>query len=144
MNKLTILLFFLICFSSFGQNQKNKLIEFNGLYKTKCQYEKNDNDGTQGYLRFYNSGKVISVSTECEATALDLKDWFNLEMKYVSVGDYQLNGKRIRFLTTNRNGTVKYKGKINKRGLLKLKSKSLINGHKSRKEYSFVKVNGLK
>ncbi|WP_103068598.1 hypothetical protein [Aquimarina sediminis] len=120
------------------------MIKFNGLYETKCEYEEDNEEGTQGYLRFYSNGKVISASTECEATALDLKDWFNLEMEYLSIGNYKLNGQRIRFSTTSRNGKVNYKGQINKDGTLKLKSKSLINGYKSREEYLFVKVSGLK
>ncbi len=144
MNKLNIILLFITSFCCFAQNRNNVMIKFNGLYETKCEYEEDNEEGTQGYLRFYSNGKVISASTECEATALDLKDWFNLEMEYLSIGNYKLNGQRIRFSTTSRNGKVNYKGQINKDGTLKLKSKSLINGYKSREEYLFVKVSGLK
>ncbi|MCJ7467887.1 MAG: hypothetical protein MUO53_14490 [Maribacter sp.] len=144
MNKISTLLFILICFTTYGQKVKNKLIEFNGLYETTCEYEEEDEEGTQNYLRFYPNGKVISVSTDCDGIASDLKDWFNLDMKYLSVGNYELNGKRIRFSTKNRNGTVNYRGQITISGSLKLRSKSLINGYISREEYQFKKVVGLK
>ncbi|MGX1927774.1 hypothetical protein [Flagellimonas sp. 2504JD4-2] len=144
MNKLTIVLFCFISICCYGQNEKNELIKFNGLYETKCEYEEDDDEGTQGYLRFYPSGEVISASTECEGTAFDLKDWFNLEMEYLNVGYFELDGKRIRFSTTSKNGTIHYYGRIDKNGNLKLNSKSLINGYESREEYSFVKVIGLK
>lgn len=144
MNKLNIILFFLICFSSIGQNEKSNLIGFNGLYETKCVYEEGDNKGTQGYLRFYSNRKVLSATIHCDVTVDDLKDWFNMKMEYLSVGDYEAKGRRIRFSTTSRNGTVNYRGRITKNGLLKLKSKSQINEYKSRKEYLFIKIFGLK
>jgi len=54
---------------TFGQETKNQLLQFNGLYETERVIEKDDDEGTQYYLRFYSDGKVISVSTDCEGPA---------------------------------------------------------------------------
>lgn len=135
----------LVFFSSFSQSQEKNLIGFEGLYETKCEYEEGDDEGTQSYLRFYPNGNVISVSTDCDGTADDLKDWFNTEMEYLSIGKYKIKGRKIRFSTTSSSvGTVKYRGRIAENGLLELKSKSMINGYKGYAEYLFVKVSKLK
>ena len=84
--------------------------------------------------------KVISVTTECEGEAIDLKDWFTTDSKKGSVGDYQIKGTKINFTTTSNAGSVVYKGKVTKTGSLILKSKSLINGFKDKEEYFFVEL----
>ncbi|TXF78844.1 hypothetical protein [Chryseobacterium sp.] len=68
--------FLFICSSILGQSIENKLIRFDGLYQTRCDYE-GDDEGEMSFLRFYPNQKVIGVGTECGATAYDLKDWFN-------------------------------------------------------------------
>lgn len=122
----------------FGQNKTNRLIRFDGLYETKCLYE--EDEGEQGYLRFYLNGKVISVGTDCDGTAYELKDWFNMEMEYLSIGAYRISGRRVRFSSNSITGTVIYTGRITKKGNLKLRTKSLINGYKAREEYIFIEI----
>ena len=85
MRKINIILILLTCISAFGQIEQNKVIKFDGLYETKCEFDKNDTEGTQKFLRFYPNEKVISVPTDCDLTADDLKDWFNMDMNYLSV-----------------------------------------------------------
>ena len=117
-------------------------IRLDGLYQTKADIDKEDNDTTYSYLRFYPDRKVISVTSE--GTANDLKDWFNLKMDNPSIGYFKVRKRRITFSTTSNAGTVKYKGKIKHHYHLILKSKSLINGYKSREEYFFVAIPDLK
>ena len=129
---------------TFGQEVKNQLLQFNGLYKTECEIDKDDYEGTQCFLRFYQDGKVISVSTDCEASASDLKEWFNFENKDLSIGSYKSKRHKIQVSTTSKAGTVKYRGRIDKNGLIKLRSNSLINGHKDREKYRFIQQNDMK
>lgn len=144
MNRFFLVVFLCTSIMTFGQETKNQLLQFNGLYETECVIEKDDDEGTQYYLRFYSDGKVISVSTDCEGPASDLKEWFNLENKNVSVGNYKIKRHKIQFSTTSETGTVEYRGRIDKYGFIKLRSKSLINGHKDRENYKFIRLNDMK
>jgi hypothetical protein len=141
--KLFILLFSLtIVHFANGQPPDSCKIRFDGFYQTKAYIDKEDNDTTYSYLRFYADGKVIEVTSE--GTALDLKDWFNLNMKNPSVGNYKIRGKRMNFSTTSGAGTVIYKGKIKNKHFLISKSKSLINSYKEKEEYYFISVTDMK
>ncbi|HBD27225.1 hypothetical protein [Flavobacterium sp.] len=143
MKRITILIL-LTCFSVFGQTDQIDTIKFDGIYETTCRYEKDDAEGYQSFLRFYSNGKVISVTTDCDGPTSDLKDWFNMDMEYLSVGSYETKGNKISFSTKSKNGTVNYSGRITKKGFIKLKSKSSINGYKSQEHYQFIKITGLK
>ena len=125
-----------------GQNPDSSKVRFDGLYQTKAYIDKQDNDTTYSYLRFYPDGKVINVTTE--GTAFDLKEWFNLNMKNPSVGSYKIRGNRLNFSTTSGAGTVVYKGKIKDKHFLLVKSKSLINGYKDKEKYYFIVVPDMK
>ena len=140
----TLLLVLTISHFANAQSFDTTKIRFDGFYQAKGDIDKQDNDTTYSYLRFYPNGKVMSVTSE--GTALDLKDWFNLEMKGPSVGsyDYIVEKGKIYFSTTSREGTVIYHGKIKKGYYLLLKFKSLINGRSGREKYYFVKVDNLK
>jgi len=139
-----IIFLFLIWSPLFGQQKNNEIIKFAGIYETKCEFVQDDEEGGKSFLRFHPNKKVISVGTDCDATAENLKDWFNLKMESLSVGSYKIKGKRISFSTTSVSGTVNYKGHITKKGALKFKIKSLINGYKSREVYQFINVADLK
>lgn len=139
-----IILLILFCSSVFGQKKPNPIVSSEGIYETKCEYDEDDKEGEKSFLRFYPNGKVLSVGTECDATVTDLKTWFNMGMDNKSIGYYKIKGKRIFFFTTSPVGTVNYKGRITKNGVLKLKIKSLINGYRSTENYQFIKVEGLK
>src|SRR5665213_1687461 len=100
-------------------------VRYDGFYQTVGDIDKENNDTSYFYLRFYPDGRVISVTSE--GTAYDLREWFNVEMDNVSVGKYEVHGNKIYFSTTDTSGTVIYSGKINSRYSLVLKAKSLIN-----------------
>jgi hypothetical protein len=128
-----------------GQSDKVVTISFDGVYETKCEFEdKDDDEGSQYYLRFYPDGKVISVGTDCEGTADELKDWFHLDGDQVSKGIFEIKGSKINFSTTGKTGAVKYSGQLTPENTIKIKWKSLINGEKGRHEYRFIKMTGLK
>ena len=134
-------LFFTI--STFGQSEKKYLLHFDGYYETKCYIEKGDNEGSQEYLRFYASGKVIDVSTDCGGAASELKEWFILDAEQVGTGDYKIKGRKLFVSTKSKTGVVYYKGRIKKNGLIKLKWKSKINRSKGHDKYRFVPIAGL-
>lgn len=129
--------------SSFGQSDKESLLKFDGYYQTDCYTEKGDDEGNQDYLRFYSSGKVTNVGTDCEGTTSELKSWFNINAEQVGKGDYEIKGRRIYFSTNSKAGIIKYKGRIKKDGEIKLKWKSLINGSRGHSIYKFIAVTGL-
>ncbi len=143
MSKIIMILLFFTSFNTFGQNVKNQLLQFDGLYKTECEFE-DDEEGTQSYLRFYSNGKVLSVSTDCEGPDSDLKDWFYLEAGKGGIGNYQIKRHKMKFSTISETGTVNYRGRINKYGFIKLRSKSLVNGYKGHEKYKFIKIMDLK
>ena len=143
MARLITSILIVISFQAYSQIKKDQLLLYNGVYETKCIVEKGDNEGEQDYLRFYANGKVISVGTDCGGTADDLKVWFHINAEQVSVGDYSVNGRKVKFSTKDKSGTVKYKGRVNRNGIMKLKWVSLINGSKGKILYHFVNVTGL-
>jgi hypothetical protein len=138
-----ILLLLTITSLAKGQKIDNSEIRFDGFYKTKAEVDKRDHDTTYDYLRFYPTGKVISVSSD--GTPDDLKTWFNLNHDNVSVGDFAITGKKNYFSTTEKHGgvTVIYNGKIKNQNYLVLKTLSLSNGYEDREKYYFVEVPGL-
>lgn len=142
--KSLITLLALVCSTyTFGQRGKRPLLNFSGYYQTECYIEKGDDEGSQDYLRFYPNRKVINVGTDCEGTVNELKDWFNLNAEQVGIGDYKIKGRRIFFTTKSKVGLVKYKGRINSNGLIKLKWKSVINGNKGHNKYKFIPIAGM-
>lgn len=128
---------------AFGQRAESSFLRFDGFYETTCYLEEGDDEGSQDYLRFYASGKVISVSTDCEGTADELKSWFKLDAEQVSTADYKIIGRRLFFSTKSKSGVVKYEGRLGKKGLLKLKWKSLINGKRGHEQYKFIQIADL-
>ena len=138
--KITII-FLLICSNIFAQKNKSKFLNFEGIYETKCTINNDEKEGEKSFLRFYEDFQVISVATECDATSNDLSKWFNLDMEYLSVGNYKINNRKINFFTTSKAGKVIYRGRINKNGILILRVKSLINGLKHKEKYRLTKIN---
>jgi hypothetical protein len=138
----TLLVAFLVL-SAFGQGDKKPILLFDGFYETECYTEKGDDEGGQDYLRFYANGKVIGVYTGCEGTVDELKPWFNINAEQVGIGDYKIRGKKLFFTTETKTGLVKYKGRINNNGLIKLKWKSLINGRKGHTKFKFINVTDM-
>ena len=88
-------------------------------------------------------GKVIDVGTDCEGTASELKGWFNINAEQVGKGNYAIKGRRLIFSTKTKTGIIKYKGRIQKDGQIKLKWKSMINGSRGHGRYKFIPLTGL-
>ena len=124
----------------FGQSHKKSLLFFDGFYETNCYTEKGDDEGSQDYLRFYSNGKVINIGTDCGESANELKDWFKINAEQVGTGDYKIKGRRLFFTTKSKTGLVKYRGRIHKNEIIKLKWKSLINGNKGHNKYKFISI----
>jgi len=122
-------------------------VNFNGVYQTKCKLGKGQTTKTRYYLRFYPDGKIIGVSTECDAEAIGLKNWFffeNKKIEYLDIGSYKIVGKNIEFLVTNPIATIKYNGIIKKDRTLKLKAENQINGSIIYETFDFLEVDNLK
>lgn len=143
MKFIFLLLFNFYSTVTFGQSENKTFLRFDGFYETTCYFDKGDDEGSQDYLKFYANGKVISVGTDCEGTADELKSWFTLDEEQVSTANYKLTGRRIFFSTKSNSGVVKYKGRLTKTGLLKLKWKSSINGKRGHEQYKFIQITGL-
>ena len=142
--KTLISLLTLFCsFSAYGQSDKKSLLKFDGYYETDCYTEQGDDEGSQDYLRFYSTGKIINVGTDCEGSISELKPWFYINAEQVGKGDFEIKGRRLFFSTKSKTGIVKYKGRIKNNGQIKLKWKSLINGNRGHNRYKFIPVTGL-
>jgi hypothetical protein len=130
-----------ICFAH-GQTAKSILVRYDGLYQTVSDIDKEDNDTSYSFIRFYPDGTVITVASN--GTVQDLKDWFRLKMDGASIGKYEIRKRKLYFSTTSKAGTVIYNGKILNPYILTIKWKSLINGNKGREKYYFIEVNDQK
>jgi hypothetical protein len=106
-------------------------LRFNGVYQSE------KGKITYPYLRFYESGLVLSTSSTGTPGQISL--WFT-EEKYTaphsSRGTYSLSDRHITFSTESSEGSLKYEGIIENNSL-KLNIHSLINGNKSKKTYIF-------
>lgn len=133
--------FYSLLLSLLSQNvsSQNNILKFDGLYQTTCLRDKDNPEGTNYFIRFYPNGKVIEVGTECDATPLDLENWFNLDSKDVSIGTYKLKNNKISFQTKNIAGLVNYRGRILDNETIILKSHSLINGNRDKDKYYYIK-----
>jgi hypothetical protein len=136
-----IFLFLMVASLAKGQTIDNSKIRFDGFYKTKAEVDKRDNDTTYGYLRFYSTGTVISVSSS--GTPDDLKTWFNLSRDNTEIGSYKIIGKRLYFSTKATAWSAIYRGKIKNQYYLVIRSKSLSYGHWEREKFYFVAVPDL-
>lgn len=95
------------------------------------------------YLRFYPSGTVITVSSDCGHEALtDIKEWFtakNAGPKHtgVSRGKAIMKGNKVSFYAVSREGKVSYRGRI-EGNRLHLKGYSYIGRNHFTTSYTFT------
>ncbi|MCO5948523.1 hypothetical protein [Mucilaginibacter flavidus] len=89
------LIFLLLTVTSLvkGHTPRDPKIRFDGFYQAKA--DKHENDSDHHYLRFYASGRVISVTSD--GTPDDLKTWFNLSKDDIPSGSYKVTAKKIYF-----------------------------------------------
>ena len=129
----------MLCTSLWAQQNATQLISYTNIYESECTPSEFGDEGNKSFLKFYPNGKVIVAATACDTTVADLKEWFHLGVEYISTGDYKIKGNHIRFATKSIAGIVQYKGIITKNNILKLRSKSLINGHRQQEIYTLKK-----
>jgi len=130
-NMIFILSFILISLSVNGCKVKEPYLRTNGVYQSKIK-----TDGYWYYFRFYKDSLLISVTSEGKPK--HLKKWFNQDKEFISKGKYKIKNDSIFFYSTDKNGTVNYKGKILK-NKISLYSESEINGYKREEVYKFQK-----
>jgi hypothetical protein len=96
-------------------------------------------DDVSSYLRFYDDGRVLEVSST--GSPQDLIDWFNWHSDSLSRGTFFILGREIALTTISESGTVAYSGSIISPGSLLFDSYSFINGHIAQgRGYEFVDV----
>ena len=123
---LIITLLFIFKTQSFSQTSS---VRHDGIYKFS-------KDGINYNLRFYSDGTVLAVSIEDEHFETE-SNW-NQYFDYRN-DKYEIKENKISFRDTRGGGTVVYEGIIETESKLKLKTKSLINGYESEKNYLFIK-----
>lgn len=135
MRILLPLMLILNCWSLEVYSQTKESLRFDGLYQTET-----DGD-SRSFLRFYEDGTVISVTSPSEAK--DLITWFRKEdynKPYHSKGKYEIRDKNIYFTTSSEDGTVVFQGTVTNGYTITLKIKSLINSHEHEETYYFIKL----
>jgi hypothetical protein len=106
------------------------VLRFDGIYQSEKQ------EDYYQYLRFYDDGTVIAVSST--GTPEQVAKWFTRKHD-VSRGTYIITGRRIVFTATSESGAVDYDGRI-KTEQMEFRTYSHINQHQGTEKFSFVKV----
>lgn len=109
-------------------------VRFDGIYKSDLRTNKANGDQSISYLKFYNDGTVITVSSS--GTPEQISKWFEKGHEGVSDGRYTVQQNDISFTSTGNGISVEYSGKIANKELLQLHLKSL--SAESDIAYSFV------
>ncbi len=105
-------------------------LRFDGLYQSVQRHD------YWRYLRFYDDGLVLSVSSTGPEPS-KIARWFSRENKEKnSHGTYSLTGRQIMFAATSTSGTVDYEGTVEGDTMV-LKSYSHINGNRGVTQYDF-------
>lgn len=109
-----------------------RMILTNGLYWQAS-------DEVSSYLRFYDDGRVIHVSSI--GSPQDLANWFHWQSDNLSRGMFFIRGQEIALTATSEYGTVAYNGRIISPRSLILDHYSFINGHIAHEQgYEFVEL----
>lgn len=115
---------------------QNKL-SYDGYYRTQAD----SLNPFRYYLRFYEDGTVISITTAGKPE--NLLRWFKKGHESVATGNYILKDNTISFTLTSKEGKVSYEGVLYPENKLVLNVKSLINKYEAREEYYFLKMDGI-
>jgi hypothetical protein len=124
-----------------ADSNNKTLIRFDGVYKS------NPSDGKEPYchyLRFYPKGSVMTVSTDCDQSALsEIQEWLTFKSsgakaEGISRGRSKIVDNKISFSAVSREGTVSYRGEI-ENDYIHLKIYSSINKNHREDSYTFVK-----
>jgi hypothetical protein len=109
-------------------------LQFDGVYQTEKV------EDHWHYLRFYDDGTVITVSSTGDPAVI--AGWFkkeNVESKSLPHGRYEIEGGRLAFSSTSAHGRVDYEG-VFQGDTLTLNVYSHINDHRGTRRYSFVQL----
>ncbi len=113
-------------------------LQYDGIYQSQVI-----NDGGAPfwqYVRFYEDGTVISVSST--GTPAEISIWFkkeNIANGTFAHGQFEINDSQLIFTTTSANGTVDYVGTFQDE-VLTLNSHSNINDVSATRTYTFVQI----
>ena len=113
--------------------QKQIVLRFDGVYQSE---QAKDNDHCH-YVRFYDDGSVITVSSS--GTPEQIKKWFERKQSEVSRGTYTITGTRIVFSGASKQGVVDYDGRI-KGDTIDVRVFSHINQHRGSHALKFVEL----
>lgn len=105
-------------------------LRFDGLYHAQ-------ESSYHSYLRFYEDGTVLQVSTNGKPE--QLARWFGKTHTEVPRGTYSIEGQSIEFSTASSEGTVAYKGTVFDDAVEVITS-SPTNGQEEQTTYGFVQV----
>lgn len=107
-------------------------LRFDGLYQHP------EEGGYTGYLRFYEDGTVLQVTST--GTPQQVAVWLKKDnaAKY-SAGRFVLDGSSISFVATSTMGSVEYSGQVGGDELV-LQVHSLINDYRATNTYTFVSL----
>lgn len=130
-NRIIVLLLIILLTFNYSCSTKEK-IRFDGVYQSETK------DNFRDYYRFYSDGTVIQTNSRGNVTAV-IK-WLKKGKEVLHRGKYNIKFKKIYFYTTSSNGTCIYEGEIINENKIKLKIKSLMNGHEAEKMIYFIKV----
>src|SRR5437762_6891766 len=132
-----IITLFLVLFELSAYAQKD--LSYDGYYVSVP--DSNSMSMFKYYLRFYQDGSVIGVTTAGKPA--NLLPWFKKENKTPYKGKYTLTDSTIKFSMTSEQGEVSYEGKLISGNKLVLLVKSLINKYEGNEEYGFIKMEAI-
>lgn len=113
--------------SNWATPESRNGIFYNGVYRY-------DSGNTSYWMRFYDDGRVVTVSTVSESLSDAVK---RLKESNTGEGHYTVQGSNIEFSTKSQWGTVSYKGTVGDKAL-DLEWHSYINGATGHDHYQFV------
>src|SRR5439155_19749726 len=133
-----IITLFLVLFELSAYAQKD--LSYDGYYVSVP--DSNSMSMFKYYLRFYQDGSVIGVTTAGKPQ--NLVPWFKKENKTPYKGKYAITDSAIKFSMTSEQGEVNYDGRLTPDNKLVLIVKSLINKYEGKEEYGFMKMEAVK
>jgi hypothetical protein len=139
MNKLLLLFLtitLLSCNQSETEEEGDEAPIHYGIYQTKLITGKTESEKYRYFLRFYEDGTVISMTSG--GTADDVKKWFKKNHESVATGQYKIKGDKISFTTSSSYGENKYTGTLQDKETLQLNVSSDNNEEGTEHTFSFA------
>lgn len=106
---LVLVLFITACANN--QNATSKMhgpVNTDGIYYTKMIENEATGDKYRYFLRFYDDGTVISISSS--GSAEEIANWFEKGHEQVAEGEWEPGSEELKFSTSSRHGDVTYEG----------------------------------